>query len=293
MNHRPQDGTDVPWRVIASYEGGDVYLHDSVQVFDERAEGGVVVTGSHMGTPACLFGASTGAKALMGNDAGGGRDSAGTSGLEALEQYDVAAVAVSHDSARIGDGPDTYDHGVVSRANRWAAEVGVEPGMAAAEAARLMASWQPRTDRQRPAADAGHHTTVYRSAAPRVIAVDSASQIVPGLDEVIVFTGSHGGAVGGVGVRHPVAAAVFNDAGGGKDGAGMSRLPLLDDMGIPAATVSSSSARIGFGDETYERGVLSAVNGSAEALGITVGMTARQAADILVRAVKGRGNRVL
>ena len=134
----------VPWRVVAAYDGGDVYLHDSVQVFDARADGGVIVSGSHMGTPASLFGASTGAKALMGNDAGGGRDSAGTAGLAALEPYDVAAVAVSHDSARIGDGPDTYDHGVVSAVNRWAREVGVELGMPAAEAARLLAGWAQR-----------------------------------------------------------------------------------------------------------------------------------------------------
>ena len=110
---------------------------------------------------------------------------------------------------------------------------------------------------------------------------------------MIVFTGSHGGAVGGVGVRHRVAAAVFNDAGGGKDEAGMSRLPLLDEMGIPAATVSNSSARIGFGDETYERGVLSAVNRTAEVLGVTVGMTSREAADLLVAALKERDSHVV
>jgi hypothetical protein len=62
------------------------------------------------------------------------------------------------------------------------------------------------------------------------------------------------GAAGGVGVKAPVAAAFFNDAGVGKDEAGLSRLPLLDRMGIPGMTVSSDSARIGFGDETYRRG---------------------------------------
>jgi hypothetical protein len=277
-----------PWRVVASYPGGDVLLHDSIQVFDDRAAGAVIVTGSHMGTPASLFGASTGAKAIVGNDAGGGRDGAGVGGLAALEPYSVAAVAVGHRSARIGDGQDTYDNGVVTAANRWAREVGVEVGMPVARAAELLAGWTPLADRPLPDVEEGHSRSVYRERSPRVLAVDSASQIGPGLEHDIVLTGSHGGAVGGVGVRAPVAAAVFNDAGVGKDEAGLSRLPLLDKMGIPGMTVSNDSARIGFGDETYQHGVVSSVNAAAAAAGVRVGMTAREATAAVLAAI-GKG----
>ncbi len=47
----------------------------------------------------------------------------------------------------------------------------------------------------------------------------------------IIVTGSHGGLLGGkpeTAVKHPVFAAVYNDAGIGIDDAGISRLPVLD-----------------------------------------------------------------
>ena len=74
-----------------------------------------------------------------------------------------------------------------------------------------------------------------------------------------------------------VFAAFFNDAGGGKDGAGFARLPVLDERGIAAATVWSASARIGDGRSTYEDGVLSRVNETGARLGIAEGMSAREA----------------
>jgi hypothetical protein len=90
-----------------------------------------------------------------------------------------------------------------------------------------------------------------------------------------------------VAVKSPVAAAAFNDAGVGKDEAGLSRLPLLDEMGIPG-TVSNDSARIGFGDETYRHGVVSSVNEAAAAAGVRVGMTAREATAAVLAAI-GKG----
>ena len=79
-----------------------------------------------------------------------------------------------------------------------------------------------------------------------------------------------------------VFAAFFNDAGGGKDGAGWSRLPALDARGIASATVSCHTARIGDGRSTYETGVLSRVNEVARRLELREGMTAREAVARLV-----------
>ena len=276
----------TPWQQVAAYGGVPVLLHDSVQVFDPRAAGAVVVSGSHTGGPASLHGAAIGARALIGNDAGGGKDGAGTAGLGEVERYRVAAAAVAHDSARIGDGEDTYRHGVISLVNRWAAESGVRPGQPAATGARLLAGWDPGPDRELPDAGEAHRTIVYREQPLRIVAVDSASQIGPELVGAIVFTGSHGGAVGGVGVKAAVAAAFFNDAGVGKDSAGQSRLPIMDTLGIPGATVSNDTARIGYGDETYRSGVLSAVNEAAVKAGLTVGMPAREAGDVLMLVLR-------
>jgi len=78
-----------------------------------------------------------------------------------------------------------------------------------------------------------------------------------------------------------VRAAFYNDAGIGIDEAGVSRLPALEARGIPAATVSAQSARIGDARSTYEDGVLSRVNAQAAALGLAPGMTARDAVALL------------
>jgi len=79
-----------------------------------------------------------------------------------------------------------------------------------------------------------------------------------------------------------VFAAFFNDAGGGKDGAGFGRLPVLDGRGIAAATVSNNTARIGDGRSTYETGVVSRINETAKRLELREGMSAREAVARLV-----------
>lgn len=70
-------------------------------------------------------------------------------------------------------------------------------------------------------------------------------------------------------------AAVYNDAGGGADGAGLTRLPALDARGIAALTVSSASARIGEARSTFNHGIVSAVNDTARQLGARAGLPVR------------------
>ena len=115
-------------------------------------------------------------------------------------------------------------------------------------------------------------------------ALDSASLVAPEHKDAIVVTGSHGGLLGGrpeTALKYDVRAAFYNDAGIGIDEAGISRLPALDRRGIVAATVSVASARIGDARSTYEDGILSRVNARAAALGLTPGMTARDAVALL------------
>ena len=106
--------------------------------------------------------------------------------------------------------------------------------------------------------------------------------------DAIVVTGSHGGLLGGrpeTALKYDVRGALYNDAGIGKDEAGVSRLPALDARGIAAATVSAASARIGDARSTYEDGIVSRVNASAAALGLREGMTAREFVAGLRRAL--------
>lgn len=69
--------------------------------------------------------------------------------------------------------------------------------------------------------------------------------------------------------------AVFNDAGIGKDGAGIAALPWLQQHGIAALAVAHVSARIGEAESTWQDGVISAVNDAAAALGARPGLALR------------------
>lgn len=110
------------YSVIEEVGPARIFLADSVTYFVDLRPDDVIVCGSHGGETAALFGAASGAKGVILNDAGGGIDNAGTAGLTAVEAHGVAAATVGYQSARIGNGPDTWDNGVISRVNRWAAD---------------------------------------------------------------------------------------------------------------------------------------------------------------------------
>jgi hypothetical protein len=109
------------------------------------AAGKVLVGGSHGGVVSGWFAAQSGARAVILHDAGVGKDGAGVAGLAWLESIGMAAAAVSHESARIGDGADVLASGIISRANRLARELGVVPGMRCKDAAVLLTKATPRS----------------------------------------------------------------------------------------------------------------------------------------------------
>lgn len=275
------------WTIVAAFDDAAVLVADSATVFDQRAAGQVIVCGSHGGETAALFAAAVGARGVVLNDAGVGKEQAGIGGLAAVERYGMAAAAVDHRSARIGDGRDTYAAGLVSHLNRWAEAAGVSVGMAAAKAAERMARWAAPPGDPRPPTPGDRPAIVFRARPPRIVGLDSASQIDARVVGDVVLTGSHGGVVAGRAVKAAVGAAFFNDAGVGKDRAGIGRLALLDREGIPGATVACTSARIGDARDTYESGVLSHVNAAAARLGLRAGQTAREAAWRLAELVGG------
>jgi hypothetical protein len=111
------------------------------------AAGKVLVGGSHGGVVSAWFAARSGARAVILHDAGVGKEAAGIAGLEWLERIGMAAAAVSHESARIGDGADVLANGVISHANAGARTLGVAAGMTCREAAeRLTAAHRPPGD---------------------------------------------------------------------------------------------------------------------------------------------------
>jgi hypothetical protein len=67
------------------------------------------------------------------NDAGVGKDRAGIASFEILSAGGLPAVAVSHETARIGDAQDVYANGTISAVNEFARELGAESGMGVAD----------------------------------------------------------------------------------------------------------------------------------------------------------------
>lgn len=102
--------------------------------------------------------------------------------------------------------------------------------------------------------------------------VDSITELGPQDAGCLAVSGSHGGISS---ARYALAArpllSVFNDAGVGKDQAGLAALPFLQDHGLAACTVSHASARIGEANSTLADGIISQANPLALALGARAG----------------------
>ncbi len=112
----------------------------------------------------------------------------------------------------------------------------------------------------------------------KVIAMNSISHVDAEDAGHIVVSGSHGGASSGeFACGHRLAAVFFNDAGIGKDEAGIAALAMLDRLGIAAGAVSHLTARIGDAEDTWRHGVLSRVNQSARARELKEGERLRDA----------------
>lgn len=119
---------------------------------------------------------------------------------------------------------------------------------------------------------------VARSGSRTVIAMDSISEVEAGDAGQIVVSGSHGGASSGeFASRQRLGAVFFNDAGVGKDEAGIAALDMLERLGVPAGAVAHTSARIGDALDAWDHGVLSHLNGSARAKGLKQGERLRDA----------------
>lgn len=114
---------------------------------------------------------------------------------------------------------------------------------------------------------------------PEVFILDSATQFDERHAGQVVITGSHGGVYPGyLAAKAHVLGVTFNDAGVGKDQAGVASLPYLDQLGIPAATIGYLTARIADGADIARRGVVSRVNETAKVLGCAPGQPVHGAA---------------
>ncbi|XWN30925.1 MAG: hypothetical protein ROR55_26275 [Devosia sp.] len=233
------------------------------------AKGQVVVCGSHGGHYAGLLAVAAGVRAILLNNAGIGRDAAGVAGLMVCEEAGIAAAALDHMSCRIGHAGSAHDTGIVSHANTPAKAVGVAAGMSAKEAASRLASAPLAAPSTPPQGE--EHRHVHQRGQRMVTVIDSVSLVRAEEDAgAIVISASHGGLVGDdpkSAGRAEAFVFAYNDAGVGLEGAGISRLPILQSRGIAAVTVDCNTARIGDGASTLNDGLISHANNAATALG--------------------------
>jgi hypothetical protein len=123
-----------------------------------------------------------------------------------------------------------------------------------------------------------------------ILAADSVTELGAGHRGAVVVAGSHGGRIAAFYASQAgVHAVIFNDAGIGKDEAGVSGLPALEALGMAAAVMSHASARIGDGAHTLAHGVVSRANAVAASCGVTAGMSALEAAELLRKAPEPLG----
>jgi hypothetical protein len=118
-----------------------------------------------------------------------------------------------------------------------------------------------------------------------VIAVPSVTKLPPTTDGAVVVGGSHGAVYAAyLSAKAGARAAIHNDAGIGRDDAGVSGLAWAQTHGMAMAAALCGSARIGDGADMLRRGVISRANPLAEACGVEPGQSVADAVERLKTA---------
>ena len=126
---------------------------------------------------------------------------------------------------------------------------------------------------------------VAKGKGGQVILMDSITKVTAEDEGSMVVCASHGGTSSGeFALEVALKVVIFNDAGVGKDNAGIAALDMLEKHGVAGGTVAHTSGRIGDSMDMWENGVLSHVNAKAKQLGLSKGTRVRDALTKLVQA---------
>ena len=274
--------TDLQTELVRTERGAIMALDSAADILPANRGRDVLVTASYIGVlPARLVHEHL-PRAVIGFDGGVGPLGANIAGLWYFEALNIPAAAVDVMTVILGDGVDVYRNGMISYLNRPAQDCGVRAGMPAHEAAKLMLDHDPG----RPGA--------YQVTNRRVMLETEDGRQVVVTDSIVFGTAADrrnvlvtAGHTGRSGARHIINVGPFgficSDGGRGRADSGMAGLSITNDAGIAGATVDARLARMGDGMSTYEDGIISAINALARECGVTVGMRASAAAELLVR----------
>jgi len=227
-----------------------------------------------------------GFRGLIAVDAGIGYNDGGIGGLAFADSLSVPAASISVFSAEMCVGRSAWDDGVISRVNATAAALGVQPGQATADAAALMLRAQPGMPRHiaNPQGDTdfvlvpGDDGGIYGCWSMGLPRGDRARDVfcvgTPVDTTMTVHMYNH---------RILPRGVIGSDGGFGRAQMAIAGLQILEDMGIACAGVSHLTAELGNPRSIYNNGVVSVANPRAAALGVRVGMPARDAAASMLR----------
>jgi hypothetical protein len=118
----------------------------------------------------------------------------------------------------------------------------------------------------------------------RLHLLDSIGAIDQRCHDGVIVCGSHGGVSSSGFVLNSAVrprAVFFNDAGIGKERAGIVALGLLESIGVACATYGHDTARIGDARDGYDFGVVTHINPGAAAAGVRVGQLVHDAVEAI------------
>lgn len=266
-------------RVVVLDSATHSHLHATSP--DARSGAEVVVNASYAGVYCARLLEEISPIGTIGLDCGIGKDGAGVAGLWYFEALKVPAAAADISNLEHGNGEDLYFRGIISRVNGYAGALGVEPGMSVADAAEIMA----RAVGHDVELDSTNREVVYQGPDGRaVVCTNSIADALPeDAGRNVLCTAGHTGrsVIDYIINSHPYG-FICSDGAMGRDRSGVAALAPTNAAGIPGASVSAESARMGDGHSTYFDGVISAVNDLAHAAGVRVGQSAQEAARLLV-----------
>jgi len=243
----------------------------------------VIVVGSYCGTRILAPMFTRGVKAVIATDAGIGKDNAGISGLLHAETIGVPVATIAAMSAETSNGRETLLLGTISRANAQARALGVELGMIAYEAAARLAKAPAGKSIPTPLGAEEAPVVVEQTAKGRVWATPGTTAITDKIPGDVVCSGANSSRVSSDGIlRMGAKGSIANDAGIARNNTAVEGVALLEEKGVPSAAVATMSARLGEGLSTWNDGIISVVNAPAAKLGVKVGMTAKEAARLML-----------
>lgn len=144
MNGDPADFT-MRREVVEIVGSLKLMAVDTIAHVRTEDSGQLVVTGSHGGISSGEYAGRVPLRAVFFNDAGVGKDAAGTAALPYLQERGIAAGTVAHDSAVIGDALETRQ-GRISALNELARADGFCEGEPLAPALRRVYGAEARQE---------------------------------------------------------------------------------------------------------------------------------------------------